>query len=97
MKLRLLVAIMKSFKLKFSSDSCRLRSATLELHFLANFWRDFHRIDAIYDILSMCTADSSVLEGEFCTIVPYASKNFLQMQTERECLRTKINTQQRVV
>ena len=27
-------------------------------------------------------ADSSVREVEFCTIVPYSSKNFLHMQTK---------------
>ena len=48
---------MKSFMHEFSSDSCRRRGATLfnRIVFSAQiFLQDFHKIDAIYDILSMC-------------------------------------------
>ena len=47
---------MKSFKYKFSSDSYRFpaRHYLQEFYFLRKFCRDFHRIEAIFDILSKC-------------------------------------------
>ena len=92
---------MKSFKYKFSSDSYRLPGATLftRIVFSAQIFCGIFIGSTQFMTYFQCAIlDSSVCEMEFCTIVPlYSSKNFLHTQTERECLRTKINTQQRVV
>ena len=92
--------VMKSFKYKFSSTvaDCVAKHHLLELYFLRNFFCGIYIGSTQFVTYFQCAiADSSVREVEFCTIVPYTAKNFLHMQTERECLRTKINTQQRVV
>ena len=92
---------MKSVKYKLSSDitaDCVARHYLLELYFLRIFFfQDSHRINAIYNIFQFAIADSSVREVEFCTIVIHPRIQSLHMQTERGCLRTKINIQHRVV
>ena len=83
---------MKSVKYKFSSDStadCVAQHYLLELYFLRIFFQDSHRINEIYNIFSICSC------RQFCprSGILYdcnSSKNSLHMQTERECLRTKI-------
>ena len=93
---------MKSVKYTFSSDStgdCVARHYLLELYFLRIFFfffQDSHRINAIYIIFSICNC------RQFCprSGILYdcnSSKNSLRMETERECLRTEINTQHRMV
>ena len=88
---------MKSVKYKFSSDStadCVARHYLPELYFLRFFFFGILIGSTQFTSFFQCAiADSSVREVEFC----YSSKNFLYMQTERECLCTKIYTQQRVV
>ena len=92
---------MTSVKYKFSSDitaDCVARHHLLELYFLRIF---FFRIligsTQFTTFFQFAVAVSSVQEVEFCTIVIHPRIQSLLMQTERGCLRTKINIQHRVV
>ena len=84
---------MKSVKYKFSSDStadCVARHYLLELYFLRIFFFRILIASTKFTIFfQFAVADSSVREVEFCTIVIHP-RIPLHMQTERECLRTKI-------
>ena len=89
--------VMKSSKYKFSSDSYIARRDTIYKNFIfcANFVEIFIGLRQFLTYFQNVTAHNSGRELGFCTIVPYSSKNFLHIQTESECLRKKLNTQQR--
>ena len=92
---------MTSVKYKFSSDitaDCVARHHLLELYFLRIFFlRILIGSTQFTTFFQFAIADSSVREVEFCTIVIHPRIQSLLMQTERGCLRTKINIQHRVV
>ena len=92
---------MKSVKYKFSSDStadCVARHYLVELYFLRIFFfQDSHRINVINNIFSICNCRQFCPRSGILCDCNSSKNSSLHMQTERECLPTKINTQQCVV
>ena len=90
---------MKSVKYKFSSDStadCVARHYLLAMYFLRNFFFGIFKGSTQFTTFFQCAiAGSAVREVEFCTIVIHSRIPCTCKVTERECLRIKINTQQR--
>ena len=89
---------MKSVKYKFSSD---ITADCLARHYLTIYLNCifcgffFFRIPIgstqFTTFFQFAVANSSVREVEFCTIVIHPRIQSLHMQTQRGCLRTKIN------